>query len=459
VKGEKEIKMIGGFNAALYALVLAGAAVLLVRRDIALFDMLSRFFIFVVAVVAFAAALYSVSYIAREVRTGVVSPGKARLYYLLFNVFCGSMLLVPMTDNLGMMWVAIEMTTLVSAFLVGFANNKTSVEAAWKYIIICSAGIILALFGTILFSYANANSGGARSLQWTDIMVRASSLDPSLVKIALVFILVGYGTKAGLAPMHTWLPDAHSQAVAPISALLSGVLLKTSIYAILRFGMIANKSVGPYFFCHLMLFFGMVSLVVAAGFVLVQKDLKRLLAYSSIEHVGIVAVGIGLGTPLGVAAALFHIFNHAVTKSLMFFSAGNIVSVTGAHRMNGMSGIIHTMPFTGFMALIGVFALTGFPPFSIFFSEFFIIMAAFEKGSFRIAGAVLFFIVVVFGAMIFHLSNVLFGPPAKGAARQGEPLGSKLAFLFLLTQIIGAGVLVLWLSKGNWTAWIPQGLF
>ncbi|MDD5653831.1 MAG: proton-conducting transporter membrane subunit, partial [Candidatus Omnitrophica bacterium] len=201
-------------------------------------DSLSLFFLFVISVVAFAASLYSLSYIERDLKSGLISERKAKFYYIFFNLFCFTMFFVPAVNNLGMLWVAIEMTTLVSAFLVGFYNTKQSVEAAWKYIIICSVGIIFALLGIILFSSAFSNTGGIKSLNWSYMVSAAGRFDPNIVKIAFIFILIGFGTKAGLAPMHTWLPDAHSQAVAPISALLSGVLLKTAIYAILRFAII-----------------------------------------------------------------------------------------------------------------------------------------------------------------------------------------------------------------------------
>ncbi|MFH0791511.1 MAG: proton-conducting transporter membrane subunit, partial [Candidatus Omnitrophota bacterium] len=252
-------------------------------------DSLSAFFILVTSVVAFAAALYSIAYIKKDVETGTISRKKARMYYVLFNLFCFSMFFVPAVNNLGMLWVAIEMTTLISAFLVGFYNSKESVEAAWKYIIICSMGIIFALLGTILFCYAFSLSEGTKSLNWPEMLAAAGRMDKNILKIAFIFILVGYGTKAGIAPMHTWLPDAHSQAVSPISALLSGVLLKTAIYAILRFGIIVIHGPGFHYFSNLMILLGIVSLVISSGFILVQKDLKRLLAYSSIEHIGIIS--------------------------------------------------------------------------------------------------------------------------------------------------------------------------
>lgn len=420
-------------------------------------DPLSAFFIFVTSVVAFAASLYSIGYVRRDVESGVMSEKKAGAYYGLFNFFCLSMFFVPSVNNLGMLWVAIEMTTLISAFLVGFYNNKESVEAAWKYIIICSLGIIFALLGTILFSYAFSLLGGAKSLNWSDIIVAAGQMDKNILKVAFIFILVGYGTKAGLAPMHTWLPDAHSQAVAPISALLSGVLLKTAIYAILRFGMIVISGVGFGYFSNLMLLLGLISLAISCGFILVQKDVKRLLAYSSIEHVGIIAIGFSLNSALGFAGALLHVFNHAVTKSLMFFGAGEIVHNYRKHSIKNIRGVIASMPFTGVAVLIGVFALTGFPPFSIFISEIMIIIAAFIKGSYVAAGALLLFLAVIFGAFIHHFGGMLFGEAPKEMAVTGESLSGKLAFLFLLIPICFMGFAIIFMRKD--LVWIAQRLF
>lgn len=419
-------------------------------------DLLSAFFILVISVVAFAASLYSVGYIKKDIENKAISENKARFYYLLFNLFCFTMFLVPAMNNLGMLWVAIEMTTLVSAFLVGFYNSKESVEAAWKYIMICSVGIIFALLGTILFSYAISISGLSKSLNWSDITPVAQILDKNILKIAFIFILVGYGTKAGLAPMHTWLPDAHSQAVAPISALLSGVLLKTAIYAILRFGIIIIKSVGFAYFAHLLIIFGVISLAISSGFILVQKDLKRLLAYSSIEHIGIIALGFGLGTPLAVAGAALHVFNHAVTKSLMFFGAGNIVSAYKEHNMNAIRGVVKALPFTGIFLLLGMFALTGFPPFSVFISEMMIIIAAFTNGSYFIAALLLLFLSIIFSAFIYHFGNILFGNLPKGMKVTGEPLSGKLAFLFLFILICGLAIVLPFINKD--LIWFAQKL-
>lgn len=420
-------------------------------------DILSAFFILVTSVVAFAAALYSISYIENDVRKEIITPKKARLYYALFNLFCFSMFLVPAVNNLGLLWVAIEMTTLISAFLVGFYNTKNSVEAAWKYIIVCSAGIIFALLGTIIFSYAFSHSAGLKSLNWTDMAQAVSGADKNILKAAFIFILVGYGTKAGLVPMHTWLPDAHSQAVSPISALLSGVLLKTAIYAILRFAMVMVKNTGFAYFSNLMILFGLISLAVSCGFILAQKDLKRLLAYSSIEHIGIITLGLGLGTPLAIAGALLHVFNHAVAKSLMFFGAANIVSVYKKHNMNAIRGVINVMPFTGMMVLLGVFALTGFAPFSIFVSELLIVIAAFLQGAYLVAGLLLLFLAVIFGAFIHHFGKMLFGKAPKDMAVYKEPLSAKVAFLFLFVQVCAAGLIFAFIKKD--LLWIAQRLF
>ncbi len=461
-----KIKKLGIINAFVYAQILCISVFILWKTvllgDIISFagfiyiDGLSAFFIFITSVIAFAVSLYSIGYIERDLKNTVISEKKAKIYYLLFNLFTFSMFFVPVVNNLGMLWVGVELTTLISAFLVGFYNNKASVEAAWKYIIICSVGIVFALLGTILFAYAFSASGGIKSLNWSDMIAGAGGMDKNMVKLAFIFILVGYGTKAGLAPMHTWLPDAHSQAIAPSSALLSGVLLKTAIYAILRFGFIVIKSAGFQYFGNLMTFFGIASLVISGGFIIVQKDLKRLLAYSSIEHIGIIAIGFGLGSPLAAAGALLHIFNHAVTKSLMFFGAGNVIGAYKKHHMSGIRGVISSLPFTGIMMLFGVFALTGLPPFSVFFSEIIIILAAFIKGSYLAAGMLLLFLSLIFAAFIYHFGSMLFGDLPKGMGIKTEPLSGKFAFTFLFIQMCVFGVVIL-LFKGK-LIWFAQRL-
>ncbi|MHB9154526.1 MAG: hydrogenase 4 subunit F [Endomicrobiales bacterium] len=404
-------------------------------------DSLGAYFMLVIAVITLASALYSIGYVESDRKEGVISDRKARLYYLLFNLFTFTMLFVTVLNNLGILWVAIEMTTLTSAFLVGFYNNKKAVEAAWKYVIICSVGITLALFGTILFYYTASVHGHVQSINWTDILAAAHRLDPKVLKMAFLFIVIGYGTKAGLAPMHTWLPDAHSQAPAPVSALLSGVLLKTSLYAIIRFMMIADKSLGHGYSGALLTMFGLVSLGIAAGFMLVQKDIKRLLAYSSIEHVGVITLGLGIGGPAGIFGALFHVFNHAATKSLMFFGAGSVVRKYGTHNMHVIRGVSRVLPFTGIVLLAGAFALGGSPPFSVFSSELIILVAGFKSGSYFTCAAFLISVAAVFGALLYHFGRVAFGRKPEGMAPGGEMTVDKAVLAALLVFI---GVSGLW---------------
>ncbi|MFA5271830.1 MAG: hydrogenase 4 subunit F [Candidatus Omnitrophota bacterium] len=447
--GIKNIRVLGRLNALGYFAILACTFSLAFnfKEPFALFnffyvDALSMLFLFTISVVSFAASLFSVEYIAKDVQSGIISEKKARGYYLLFNLFSLSMFFVPVVNSLGMVWVGIELTTLASAFLVGFNNNKTSLEAAWKYIIICSVGIILALFGTIIFYYTASTHAGVRSLNWTDIAACAKNLNINTVKVAFLFIIVGYGTKAGLAPMHTWLPDAHSQAISPASAMLSGVLLKTALYAILRFSVITNICVGAQYSKKLFILFGLFSLAVACGFLLVQKHIKRFLAYSSIEHIGIIVLGFGLGSSLALYGAFLHIFNHAVTKSLMFFGAANVVKRYKKDNMHSIRGVISAMPFTGFMLVLGMFAIAGMPPFSIFFSELFIAIGGFLKGSYLVTGLYLFFIVIIFGAIIYHLSRILFGKKPQEMVVVGEALSTKLSFIFLIIFICTVGIKV-----------------
>lgn len=403
-------------------------------------DALSLFFIFTTAVVSFAASIYSMGYISEEIKEAKITPRKAAGYYQLFNLFCFTILLVPTLNNLALVWIAIEMTTLISAFLVGFHNVKESVEAAWKYIIICSVGITFALLGIIFFYYTSSEHAGIKSLEWAKMLEGAHLFDSKIAKVALLFILVGYGTKAGFAPMHNWLPDAHSQALSPISGLLSGVLLKISFYAILRFVMLANVSVGYAYSANLFIFFGLCSLAIAAGFILVQKDIKRLLAYSSVENIGLVSLGFGMGPFGGVFAGLLHIFNHAVTKALMFFCAGNAVRAYRSNNMNKMQGLIQVMPFTGIAMFLGVFALIGMPPFSIFVSKFFILISVFQGKRYFVSSCALFFIAIAFAGLLYHITNVVLGRRPQTVPLQKEPFTTKASLSFLGVFILGFGL-------------------
>jgi len=403
-------------------------------------DALSVFFLVTTAVVSFAASVYSIGYICLEVEEARISVRKAGAYYHLLNLFSFTMLVIPLLNNVALVWIAIEMTTLISAFLVGFYNVKESVEAAWKYIIICSVGITFALLGIIFFYYTSSNDAHVKSLEWAGMLSSSGLFNPKIARIALIFIFVGYGTKAGLAPMHNWLPDAHSQALSPVSGLLSGVLLKISLYAILRFVMLANLSVGYAYSAKLFIFFGLVSLAVAGSFILVQKDLKRLLAYSSVENIGLVSLGLGFGPFGGVVAGLLQAFNHAVTKALMFFCAGNAVRAYRSNNMHAMQGMVKAMPFAGMAMFLGLFALVGMPPFSIFISKLWILVSAFQARYYFVAALMLIFIALAFAGLVFHISKVILGKVPAGMAIQKEPLSSKVALVFLGLFIIGFGL-------------------
>lgn len=447
----RRTRLVGVINAAGYAGVLAAVA-LLAKAFVAggcvpvrawgwvYIDALSVFFLITTAVVSFAAAVYSIGYICIEAEEGKVSVRKAGGYYHLLNLFSLTMLVIPLLNNVALVWIAIEMTTLISAFLVGFHNVKESIEAAWKYIIICSVGITFALLGIIFFYYTSSNDAHVRSLEWVGMLSGSGLFNPRIVRVALVFIFVGYGTKAGLAPMHNWLPDAHSQALSPASGLLSGVLLKISLYAILRFVILANLSVGYAFSAKLFIFFGLVSLAVAGSFLLVQKDLKRLLAYSSVENVGLIALGLGFGPFGGIVAGLLQAFNHAVTKALMFFCAGSAVQAYRSNNMNTMRGMVKVMPFTGTAAFLGLFALVGMPPFSIFISKLWILVSAFHGRYYFISALMLIFIAVAFSGLVFHISKVILGNAPAGMPRREERLSSKAALVFLGIFIVGFGL-------------------
>jgi len=402
-------------------------------------DAFSAFIVLIVSIVGFVASLYSIGYMGHEFDHSAMDFRKLRMYYALFHIFMFTMLLVGVTNNLGL-WIAIEMTTLVSALLMILYSRKSSVEAAWKYMIICTVGITFALFGTILTYYGAVKILGESgdALNWTSLNAVADQFDPTIMKLAFIFILIGYGTKAGLAPMHTWLPDAHSEAPTPVSALLSGVLLNCAMYGIIRFYTIATKSTGAGFTGNLLIIFGLLSLGIAVPFIILQEDYKRLLAYSSVEHMGIIAIGIGFGGIFGIFGAILHMFNHAMTKSLMFFGAGNVLLKHETKEIDRVSGIVKSMPVTGPMLIIGGFAITGLPPFSIFLSEFTILSAGFQKGHFVSSVLMLLFIIMIFAGFFYNVSKMTLGTPKPGITR-GEvsrwTLGAMailLVFVFVL---------------------------
>ncbi len=373
-------------------------------------------------------------------------PGGARpSFYALFHLFVFTMLLAVTTDDIGVMWVAIEGTTLASVFLVNAERSRESLEAAYKYLLICSVGIALAFVGTVLVYFADTNQlglEGSWALRWTTLMGLAPTLPARVTEVAFVFVLVGYGTKAGLVPMHTWLPDAHSEAPAPVSALMSGVLLSVGLYAVLRFRAVVEVAAGPGFVRRLLLALGLLSVGVAAAFLWAPANVKRMLAYSSIEHMGLVAMGLGFGGVLGVTGAVLHIGNHALAKSTLFLLSGRIRERYGTADLRGVRGLVHAMPGTARGFFLAMLALLGLPPFGLFVSEVMIFRAGFEAGYVIVPLVALALLVLAFAGLLRALHRLLYGEP--GAAVDGRDgrlgWGTAVPALVALTLLVVTGL-------------------
>ncbi len=413
-------------------------------------DALGALIMIPIAGVGLVTAVYSVNYMGRQYERGIVDDGHLIRYYAGFNVFMLTMLVVPLANNAGLMWVAIEATTLVSVFMIMLYTTEGAIEAAWKYLIIATVGLSLALFGIVLFSYALSQaspsaSAAGRAMDLTTMAAFARSLDPSIVKAAYVFVLVGLGTKAGLAPMHTWLPDAHGEAPTPMSALLSGVLLNCSIYGILRFNIVASGSLGPAFPDDLLIGLGLLSMGIAAASVYFSKDMKRMLAYSSVEHMGVVSIAVGFGGFLGLFAGLFHIINHATAKPLMFFASGKVSQRYDTKMMADIRGIVRVMPVTAVLMLVGGLTTVGLPPFSIFLSEFLALTAGFAEGQFVAASLMIFLLVIVFAGFLRHLVRMVFGNPketGRNVAAHSLAGQDELGALATLPMVLLATIVV-----------------
>jgi hydrogenase-4 component F len=405
-------------------------------------DALSGYIMALVILLSLASAIYSIGYIEHEFEVGLMNLRGVRTYYGLFHLFIFTMLLVTMANNLAVMWIGIEATTIVSALLIGLGFHKRplAVEAAWKYIILCTVGITFALLGTFIAYYASTAVMGAEgALNWTELRGVAHKLNPETMKLAFVFVLVGYGTKAGLAPVHNWLPDAHSQAPSPISALLSGILLNTAFYGIMRFVSIIEPSTGRAFTGNLLIIFGLISIGISSIFILVQDNYKRLLAYSSIEHMGIISLGIGIGGPVGIYGALLHILNHALSKPLMFFASGKIQARFGSTNIANVNGVLSSMPLLGALTFIGALSLSGTPPFNIFMSEFTVMKAAVDRGLWPVVALFLMFVVIVFYGVLSGFGKMLFGKP--GEVRTPS-VGVPHASAFNFGEFLGNAVMV-----------------
>jgi hydrogenase-4 component F len=374
-----------------------------------------------------------------------------RRYYSLTPLFVFAMLLVVLTDSLGVMWVAIEGTTLASVLLIAFYNEKTSLEAAWKYIIIGSVGISLALFGTLMTYYSAAGVLGAeteaKGLNWSVLAAIGDKLNPGAMRLAFVFALLGYGTKAGLVPMHTWKPDAYSEAPAPATALLGAGVINCAIYAIMRFAALGAGSLGRHFIGNLLVMFGVGSILLAAPFVLVQRNFRRLLAYSSIDHAGIMVAALGFGGRLGALGAVLHMLFHAVTKPLVFFCAGNVQQHFGTPHLRKVNGLVRVLPWTGGLLLMVTFAMTGMPPFSIFQSEFTVLSAAFAADRGWAAALFVGGVVTIFAGFLVHMSKLNLGVPGEETPLKGECPWKLGAMLAVAAAILGLGL------------WLPAPLY
>jgi hydrogenase-4 component F len=412
-------------------------------------DALSALMTGLTAFVALACTIYAVGYFRHDLRAGRITPAQLRHYYVLAPLFVSTMLLVPLADNLGVMWVAIESTTLASVLLVTFYNQKTSFEAGWKYIILGSVGISLALFGTVITYYSAAGVLGPETpngLNWSVLVKVADQFDPGAMRLAFVMVLLGYGTKAGLAPMHTWKPDAYAEAPVPAATLLGAGFVNCAVYGIIRFDVLAEKCLGHDYPGHLLVGFGVCSILLAAPFVLVQRNFRRLLAYSSIDHAGIMVAALGFGGRLGALGVALHMLYHAVTKPLVFFCAGNVQQHFGTPYFRKVSGVVHTLPWTGGLFLLATFAVTGTPPFTLFQSEFTTLSAALAADRPWAAGLFALGVVTIFAGFLVHMAKMNLGVPlAAGAAVRECP--------WKLGAMVWVGLCVVGLS-----VWMPGPL-
>lgn len=373
-------------------------------------------------------------------------PAQIRRFRIFVNAFALTMLLAVTTNNVGFMWVMIEATTITSALVIPLHRTKASVEASWKYLLICSVGIALAFAGTVLAYFDFVSTAGQLpdALNWTVLRGAAPSLHRELMQLAFAFILIGYGTKAGLAPMHTWLPDAHSEAPAPMSAMMSGVLLAVAMYAVARWKAVVDAALGSSSFTSsLLLASGLLSVLIGASSLVIQRHYKRMLAYSSVEHIGLVSIGLGLG-PLGTFAALLHLVNHAVAKSMAFLLAGRILHRYETTEIAGISGLLRVMPWTGSLFALGVLALIGLPPFGLSISEFLLVRAAIETGHVWVAALALLLVLVAFVSLLRHLNRMLYGPVPEGVA-VGESGGWRVFVLAACAVVsVVLGIVLPW---------------
>jgi hydrogenase-4 component F len=407
-------------------------------------DALSAYMVIVVGVVTLLATSYGVAYVDRELAHGHTTAAGARAYGVLVQLFVAAMLAALVASNLGVLWVAVEATTIATAFLVGYRRTRASLEASWKYMVICSVGVAFAFLGTVLVYFASCHAGGDgnAALNWPSLVQVAPHLDPGVMRLAIGLLVLGFGTKAGLAPMHTWLPDAYSQAPAPVSALSSGVLLSVAFYALLRYKVIADAALGRGYMRGLLVTAALLSLATAASLMIAQRDYKRLLAYSSVEHMGLVALGAAVGTPLALTACLLHVLSHGLAKSVAFCGSGEILFVEGTTEIAGVRGLVAGRPLVGATFGLGLVALLGLPPFGLFASELGIARAGVADGLGWAVAAALVLVLVIFTAVVHHGQRMLLGdPPADIEHRRtGVSAGVPLVGGLALAVVLGVSI-------------------
>jgi len=375
-------------------------------------DDLNIAFIVLNTFIGFTTSVFSASYIGHELETGRLTPAYLRFYHAMYQAMMGGMNLALTANNIGLIWVGIELATLTTVLMVGIYRTHEALEAAWKYFILASVGIGLALFGTILVYMAALPvvGEGTNGMVWTVLLTHAAHFDPALINVAFIFLLLGYGTKVGLAPLHAWLPDAHAEGPTPISAVLSGLLLNVALYAVLRFKILLAANPGAVASGPLLMLLGLVSLVFATFMLYRRRDIKRLFAYSSIEHMGIIAFAFGMGGPVANFAGLLHMAMHSLTKSGIFFAVGHVAQVKGTQKIADIRGLTVTHPWLGWSLVIGVVAIAGLPPFGVFMSEFLVVSSAFAREPW-LALLVVLGILLALGALFYHLNGIAFGEP------------------------------------------------
>ncbi|HMM13886.1 MAG TPA: hydrogenase 4 subunit F [Parvibaculum sp.] len=429
-------------NALASLLTLAAAAMLLVQRPESgaylVVDDLNIVFIVLNAFVGFTTSTFSAGYIGHELETGRLTPAYLRFYHATYQIMMFGMNLALVSNNLGLMWVAVELATLSTVLMVGMYRTHEALEAAWKYFILGSVGIALALFGTILVYMAALPiiGEGPQAMAWTVLMEHVAKFDPALLNVAFIFLLLGYGTKAGLVPLHAWLPDAHAEGPTPISAVLSGLLLNVALYAVLRFKMLLAGNPEALAPGPLLVTMGLASLIFAAFMLYRRRDIKRLFAYSSIEHMGIIAFAFGMGGPLANFAGLLHMTMHSLTKSAIFFAVGHVAQVKGTQRLADIRGLSESHPLLGWGLIAGVAAIAGLPPFGVFMSEFLIVSSTFAREP-LLAIPLAFGLFVALGALFMWIGSIAFGEPTGRVA----PVRASYVPLFAhLALVLAAGI-------------------